>query len=120
FFFSRRGRHTRFSRDWSSDVCSSDLAPGLPGGPPRRCVLRAAIRGSALRRGRGPLLVERGDALVAVGGEGGGAPGGVLDVEGGVEGDPEAGAQGVLGVAQPRGRVGGDLGRELRGDGAGL
>src|SRR5690606_40257370 len=21
-------RHTRFSRDWSSDVCSSDLAPG--------------------------------------------------------------------------------------------
>src|SRR5690606_21468514 len=25
FFFSRRGRHTRFSRDWSSDVCSSDL-----------------------------------------------------------------------------------------------
>src|SRR5690606_39540247 len=25
FFFSSRGRHTRFSRDWSSDVCSSDL-----------------------------------------------------------------------------------------------
>src|SRR5690606_40418988 len=23
--FSSRGRHTRFSRDWSSDVCSSDL-----------------------------------------------------------------------------------------------
>src|SRR5690606_40713380 len=22
-----RRRHTRFSRDWSSDVCSSDLAP---------------------------------------------------------------------------------------------
>src|SRR5690606_41008295 len=22
---SSRGRHTRFSRDWSSDVCSSDL-----------------------------------------------------------------------------------------------
>src|SRR5690606_14484699 len=65
-----------------------------------------------------PLLVQRGDALVAVGGEGGGAPGGVLDVEGGVEGDLEAGAQGVLGVAQPHGRVGGDLGRELGGDGA--
>src|SRR5690606_39543152 len=34
FFFSRRRRDTRFSRDWSSDVCSSDL-PGrahpLPG-----------------------------------------------------------------------------------------
>src|SRR5690606_39412461 len=28
-FFSSRRRHTRFSRDWSSDVCSSDL--GLSG-----------------------------------------------------------------------------------------
>src|SRR5690606_30748459 len=27
FFFSSRRRHTRFSRDWSSDVCSSDLTP---------------------------------------------------------------------------------------------
>src|SRR5690606_39747838 len=27
FFFSSRRRHTRFSRDWSSDVCSSDLIP---------------------------------------------------------------------------------------------
>src|SRR5436309_12746999 len=27
FFFSSRRRHTRFSRDWSSDVCSSDLSP---------------------------------------------------------------------------------------------
>src|SRR3990172_7719945 len=49
FFFSRRRRHTRCSRDWSSDVCSSDLALGerrsgaspgrhhgvLPGGRPR-------------------------------------------------------------------------------------
>src|SRR5436309_8858278 len=25
FFFSSRRRHTCFSRDWSSDVCSSDL-----------------------------------------------------------------------------------------------
>src|SRR5690606_30252034 len=29
-FFSSRRRHTRFSRDWSSDVCSSDL--GATGG----------------------------------------------------------------------------------------
>src|SRR5690606_7855944 len=28
FFFSSRRRHTRFSRDWSSDVCSSDLGVG--------------------------------------------------------------------------------------------
>src|SRR6266436_7933483 len=39
FFFSSRRRHTRCSRDWSSDVCSSDLlvqgrcqvhGPGVP------------------------------------------------------------------------------------------
>src|SRR5207249_9135239 len=27
FFFSSRRRHTRSKRDWSSDVCSSDLFP---------------------------------------------------------------------------------------------
>src|SRR5690625_4151688 len=29
FFFSSRRRHTRWPRDWSSDVCSSDLLPRL-------------------------------------------------------------------------------------------
>src|SRR5699024_11691023 len=29
FFFSSRRRHTRSKRDWSSDVCSSDLASTL-------------------------------------------------------------------------------------------
>src|SRR5256885_11609921 len=29
FFFSSRRRHTRLQGDWSSDVCSSDLAYGL-------------------------------------------------------------------------------------------
>src|SRR5207247_5866332 len=29
FFFSSRRRHTRSTRDWSSDVCSSDLFPVL-------------------------------------------------------------------------------------------
>src|SRR6266513_27079 len=29
FFFSSRRRHTRSKRDWSSDVCSSDLDGGL-------------------------------------------------------------------------------------------
>src|SRR5439155_11074972 len=28
FFFSSRRRHTRWPRDWSSDVCSSDLLAG--------------------------------------------------------------------------------------------
>src|SRR5256884_2144433 len=31
FFFSSRRRHTRCSRDWSSDVCSSDLVRMLLG-----------------------------------------------------------------------------------------
>src|SRR5207249_5147064 len=30
FFFSSRRRHTRSKRDWSSDVCSSDLMSPLP------------------------------------------------------------------------------------------
>src|SRR5690348_17585882 len=34
FFFSSRRRHTRWTGDWSSDVCSSDLA--RPGEPPTR------------------------------------------------------------------------------------
>src|SRR5690348_11146760 len=40
FFFSSRRRHTRWTGDWSSDVCSSDL-PGAPGAtnPSERGVL---------------------------------------------------------------------------------
>ena len=33
FFFSSRRRHTRLVSDWSSDVCSSDLAEALVLGP---------------------------------------------------------------------------------------
>src|SRR4030042_3517359 len=32
YFFSSRRRHTRCSRDWSSDVCSSDLCGLIYGG----------------------------------------------------------------------------------------
>src|SRR3989454_8570924 len=31
FFFSSRRRHTRLQGDWSSDVCSSDLAKAVTG-----------------------------------------------------------------------------------------
>src|SRR2546429_5551339 len=34
FFFSSRRRHTRCSRDWSSDVCSSDLRSFILDIPP--------------------------------------------------------------------------------------
>src|SRR5207249_6362503 len=33
FFFSSRRRHTRSKRDWSSDVCSSDLYAQIRHGP---------------------------------------------------------------------------------------
>src|SRR5215217_8396754 len=39
FFFSSRRRHTRYWRDWSSDVCSSDL----PGGHWKRLTILGAI-----------------------------------------------------------------------------
>src|SRR5207247_5291260 len=34
FFFSSRRRHTSSTRDWSSDVCSSDLSGPRRGGAP--------------------------------------------------------------------------------------
>src|SRR5438874_12346139 len=36
FFFSSRRRHTRSLRDWSSDVCSSDLITQAAASPRRR------------------------------------------------------------------------------------
>src|SRR5690606_40868847 len=39
FFFSSRRRHTRFSRDWSSDVCSSDLILFFVKKSPHKCRL---------------------------------------------------------------------------------
>src|SRR5699024_11354656 len=36
FFFSSRRRHTRSNRDWSSDVCSSDLGHADFGGEVER------------------------------------------------------------------------------------
>src|SRR2546422_8829512 len=59
FFFSSRRRHTRCSRDWSSDVCSSDLY----GGPWSWAgVDRLAVRGflaAEQRRGLAKRSVAR-------------------------------------------------------------
>src|SRR5437868_15519876 len=49
FFFSSRRRHTRSKRDWSSDVCSSDL-------PSRN---RASIRPMVRRSLRSSSFVNR-------------------------------------------------------------
>src|SRR5207253_9846421 len=40
FFFSSRRRHTRWPRDWSSDVCSSDLAAVSALRPDAACSVR--------------------------------------------------------------------------------
>src|SRR2546426_2916303 len=47
FFFSSRRRHTRLQGDWSSDVCSSDLAPpaSIEAPPWRWSCRRARWRG---------------------------------------------------------------------------
>src|SRR5690606_23493654 len=54
FFFSSRRRHTRFSRDWSSDVCSSDLIDGAINVP-------ATVR--AQPDGQLRLIAERGQGI---------------------------------------------------------
>src|SRR5690606_39523818 len=57
FFFSSRRRHTRFSRDWSSDVCSSDLGSG--GAARRRCPTCWSMRLSRLARRREQAPADR-------------------------------------------------------------
>src|SRR5207249_7613284 len=51
FFFSSRRRHTRSKRDWSSDVCSSDLQHDAA--HPRADGRRVAHRAAAVQQ-RGP------------------------------------------------------------------
>src|SRR5207245_7119338 len=64
FFFSSRRRHTRCYRDWSSDVCSSDLAGDLEdhGGGEAGALAeqRAGQRHRRVRAGRGGRAQRRG------------------------------------------------------------
>src|SRR6476661_10975156 len=50
FFFSSRRRYTRFKCDWSSDVCSSDLAGNTLTRRSRLRTTVATIDGQATRR----------------------------------------------------------------------
>src|SRR6266436_143231 len=69
FFFSSRRRHTRCSRDWSSDVCSSDLGPAHPaeittyvrGARPtvNRHLRKLVEAGQIVREGTGPATTYR-------------------------------------------------------------
>src|SRR2546428_577913 len=52
FFFSSRRRHTRSDRDWSSDVCSSDLDP-------QRAAQRHRVRRRTTQAGGGRGILAR-------------------------------------------------------------
>src|SRR5437660_5520190 len=73
-FFSSRSRHTRWPRDWSSDVCSSDLGtgalrvfgktimvdpPAIGSGPPRGAAQEIGIEfGQAVHPDQRHVAVE--------------------------------------------------------------
>src|SRR6266576_6265899 len=71
FFFSSRRRHTRSLRDWSSDVCSSDLAAEPEDLAHAEVVVQRALEVRALRTWV-PRLHRREQALL--GGEERAAP----------------------------------------------
>src|SRR5699024_11567866 len=58
FFFSSRRRHTRSKRDWSSDVCSSDLRLLNPATSLAYCVSIPWLRSSRTWRACSPLPQE--------------------------------------------------------------
>src|SRR5690625_6645788 len=63
FFFSSRRRHTRWPRDWSSDVCSSDLmaiSVALP------AVVYVQISGRSVLSGERMMLAAIGCGVLAV------------------------------------------------------
>src|SRR5690349_5601857 len=86
FFFSSRRRHTRSLRDWSSDVCSSDLGPGAKGaavavGPDAKAGVVAVGPGAK----SGGVAVGEG-AKGGVAAAGAGAKGGAVAVGSGAKG----------------------------------
>src|SRR5690606_40425277 len=67
FFFSSRSRHTRFSRDWSSDVCSSDLSKHPIGsGPFHFLTWQGSLELERLSDGQRFILQEVKDPTVRV------------------------------------------------------
>src|SRR5439155_7026691 len=69
FFFSSRRRHTRWPRDWSSDVCSSDL-PQPAGGAELRHLFEKVVVGveeERQARGEGVDREAAGERAVDVG-----------------------------------------------------
>src|SRR5690606_40508854 len=65
-FFSVRRRHTRFSRDWSSDVCSSDLHQRAGSAGTYLKILGTHKAGVHIgqREGGIPAIIPQGEALI--------------------------------------------------------
>src|SRR5206468_9430533 len=61
FFFSSRRRHTRSDRDWSSDVCSSDLGNPLALTPVEYEILLSLARSAGRVKSREQVLLEVAD-----------------------------------------------------------
>src|SRR5438094_6446977 len=66
FFFSSRRRHTRSYGDWSSDVCSSDLAQGIKIKTAGRLGGAEIARTEGYHEGRVPLHTLRADVDYAL------------------------------------------------------
>src|SRR6266702_2947597 len=80
FFFSSRRRHTRWPRDWSSDVCSSDLRSRLELSAPAGYRAQAAqATGGGCGTNQGDRLEGAGPALQALCPAGGGRQGPAQD-----------------------------------------
>src|SRR5690606_39443040 len=60
-FFSSRRRHTRFSRDWSSDVCSSDLS--FTANCSNQLCIKYRLRGNATTT---PMIVMTRNSLLNI------------------------------------------------------
>src|SRR5690348_18500486 len=68
FFFSSRRRHTRWTGDWSSDVCSSDLVQGVVAQQARRKFLEDTTKAPSRReRVAERVALEHGDPKARLG-----------------------------------------------------
>src|SRR5690606_39595623 len=91
--FSSKIRHTRFSRDWSSDVCSSDLVRVLIGNQRAGIFPNRTVSAEEAARIELPVLIARRDSVRHL------APG--------IDGDyAQAGEIAVAGIRSEERRVG--------------
>src|SRR5690625_5379738 len=64
FFFSSRRRHTRWPRDWSSDVCSSDLVEEPDGAGHHRSSGPEERRARVIRFSRARIVASDPSAMM--------------------------------------------------------